>query len=332
MWIELDKDSKIPFYIQIKEQIKKMIQEGLLTEGEQLPTERELSETLNISRNTVSTAYEELKRERIIDSSPGKGTFVAASDKSLNIKIPQDKMRKYGEMFEKVIDEALQEDLSLDDISGIFKEKLKEKKKLLKKTKIAFVECNYEQLSYFSHRLELGVGVNIHSFLLDDIYKDIPGFLRQLKDIDFIVTTFFHLPEVEKIVQGKKPVIAISLDPQIETMVRIARIPEGSKVSLVCISDRFAERVKKSLKNVGITNIELKHTTTRDIKKLQKFLKGTDAIIVSPGRKRDVETLIKDKELPIIEFVYVPDKGSIHNLRMKIVKAQKEKEKNGNQG
>ncbi len=332
MWIELDKDSKIPFYIQIKEQIKRMIQEGLLTEGEQLPTERELSETLNISRNTVSTAYEELKRERIIDSSPGRGTFVAVSDKSLSIKIPKDKIEKYGDIFEQIISEALQDDLSLDDIYGIFKEKLKEKKKLLKKTKIAFVECNYEQLSYFSHRLELGVGVNIHSFLLDDIYKDIPAFLRQIKDVDFVVTTFFHLPEVEKIVQGRKPVIAISLDPQIETMVRIARIPEGSKVALVCISDRFAERVRKSLKNVDITNIELKHTTTRDVKKLQKFLKGVDAIIVSPGRKRDVEEIVKDRDIPVIEFVYVPDKGSIHNLRMKIVKAQKEKEKNGNQG
>ncbi len=329
MWIELDKNSKIPFYIQIKEQIKKMIQEGMLTEGEQLPTERELSETLNISRNTVSTAYEELKRERIIDSSPGRGTFVATSDKTLNIKIPKDKVKKYGAIFEKIIDEALQEDLSFDDLSGIFKEKIKEKKKLLKKTRLAFVECNYEQLSYFSHRLELGVGVNIHSFLLDDIYKDIPGFLRQIRDMDLIVTTFFHLPEVEKIVSGKKPVMAISLDPQIETMVRIARLPEGAKVSLVCISDRFAERVKKSLRNVNLTNIELKHTTTKDIKKLQKFLKGSDAIIVSPGRKRDVEAIVKDKNIPIIEFVYVPDKGSVHNLRMKIIKVQREKEKNG---
>ncbi len=328
MWIELDRDSKIPFYIQIKEQIKQMIQEGLLTEGEQLPTERELSETLNISRNTVSTAYEELKREKIIDSSPGKGTFVAALDKPINMKIPNNKREKYGTLFEDIINEALQEDLSLDDILSIFKEKLKEKRKLLKRTKIAFVECNYEQLSYFTHRLELGIGVNIQSFLIDDIYKDIPTFFRQIKDIDFIVTTFFHLPEVEKIIQGKKPVVAISLDPQIETMVRIARIKDNAPVSLVCISDRFAERVKKSLKNVGI-NINLRHTTTRDIKKLQKFIKGTEAIIVSPGRKRDVEGIVKDKEIPIIEFVYVPDKGSIHNLRMKIIKSQKEKDKNG---
>lgn len=332
MWITLDRKSKIPFYIQIKEQIKKMIQEGLLTQGEQLPTERELSETLNISRNTVSTAYEELKREHIIDSSPGRGTFVALNNKGMNIKIPQDKIEKYGTMIEKIIEEALQEDLTPDEILAICKDKVKKRKKLLKKTKVAFIECNYEQLSYFSNRLELGIGINVHPFLLDDIYKNIPAFLRQLNDIDLVVTTFFHIPEVEKIIGGKKQVLAISLDPQIESMVRIARLPEGSKVALVCISDRFAEGVKKSLENVNITGINLKYTTTKDMKKLQKFIKDVDAIIVSPGRKRDVEVLVKNKDIPIIEFVYVPDKGSLHNLRMKIIKFKKEKSENVTQG
>jgi len=70
MKIEIDKKSGIPLYLQIKHQIKKLLENGNLKEGEQLPTERDLSENLQVSRNTVSMAYKELVLENIILSIP----------------------------------------------------------------------------------------------------------------------------------------------------------------------------------------------------------------------------------------------------------------------
>jgi len=55
--IEIDKKSGIPLYLQIKYQIKKWLEEGDVKEGKQLPTERDLSESLGVSRNTVSNTY-----------------------------------------------------------------------------------------------------------------------------------------------------------------------------------------------------------------------------------------------------------------------------------
>ena len=43
MKIEIDKKSGIPLYLQIKHQLKKLLENGNLKEGEQLPTERDLS-------------------------------------------------------------------------------------------------------------------------------------------------------------------------------------------------------------------------------------------------------------------------------------------------
>ena len=65
-----------PIYIQIKTYLEEMISKGLLPHNSKLPSTRELSLILNISRNSIISAYEELKSEGIIYSVSGKGTFV----------------------------------------------------------------------------------------------------------------------------------------------------------------------------------------------------------------------------------------------------------------
>ncbi|MEG2057886.1 MAG: PLP-dependent aminotransferase family protein [Romboutsia sp.] len=72
--INLTKDKAI--YIQLKDHINNMISKGLVPNNSKLPSSRELSQILKISRNSVVLAYEELKSEGVIYSLYGKGTFV----------------------------------------------------------------------------------------------------------------------------------------------------------------------------------------------------------------------------------------------------------------
>ena len=69
-----------PIYIQIKNNIMDMISKGMLIKGSKLPSTRELSNILNVSRNSILSAYDELKSEGIIYSVKGKGTFVNISN------------------------------------------------------------------------------------------------------------------------------------------------------------------------------------------------------------------------------------------------------------
>ncbi|WP_296648449.1 aminotransferase-like domain-containing protein, partial [Romboutsia sp. 13368] len=64
-----------PIYIQIKNHIVDMISKGLIPDKSKLPSTRELSSLIKVSRNSVILAYEELKSEGYIYSIPGKGTF-----------------------------------------------------------------------------------------------------------------------------------------------------------------------------------------------------------------------------------------------------------------
>lgn len=79
MKINIEKNSKIPLYVQIKNQIKDMIYSKIIPVDYVLPSERELAKTLKINRSTVVKSYEELKMEGIIDSKMGKGTYVIYS-------------------------------------------------------------------------------------------------------------------------------------------------------------------------------------------------------------------------------------------------------------
>jgi GntR family transcriptional regulator len=79
MDIRIDKNSRVPIYDQIKEQIKGLIHAGQIKTGDQLPTIRELSVELSVNFNTVALAYRDLVNEGVIITERGKGTFVAST-------------------------------------------------------------------------------------------------------------------------------------------------------------------------------------------------------------------------------------------------------------
>ncbi|AQP54767.1 GntR family transcriptional regulator [Vagococcus penaei] len=69
--------AKLPVYIQIHDQIKQEIHEGKWKIGDRLPSERELSETFNVSRMTLRQAIQTLADEGILERKVGSGTYVA---------------------------------------------------------------------------------------------------------------------------------------------------------------------------------------------------------------------------------------------------------------
>ncbi len=324
MKIEINKSSRIPLYLQIKEQLKELIQNGQLFKGMQLPTERELSHQLKVSRNTVSMAYKELSLEKIISSTSGKGTFITAEAGPENHLLSNTQKSTVIRKIDLAIEKALESNIPVEDFIRLISHRYKEKRALSNNIHIAFIECNQEQLFYFSHKLELGTGINIIPILIDEMYLNKVNFQNQIKSVDLIVTTFFHLQEVEDYLKNEnKKIVAIALDPEMETMVRIAHIATPDiNIGLVCLTDKFAERVIKSINNSGIKYKNIAFTTTKELNELKRLIRKNDILIVSPGRKKEVQKLIS-KNIPLIEFIYVPDKGSIDTLNKTIIDIKK---------
>ena len=65
-----------PMYQQIAEDLQAQIESGLLEPGAQLPTELELRDRYNSSRNTIRDAIKRLTSQGLVETRPGQGTFV----------------------------------------------------------------------------------------------------------------------------------------------------------------------------------------------------------------------------------------------------------------
>ena len=75
--IQLNYRDSRPIYEQVKDGLRQLIINGVLTEGSRLPSVRELAVSLTINPNTIQRAYRELESEGYIVSVPGKGSFCA---------------------------------------------------------------------------------------------------------------------------------------------------------------------------------------------------------------------------------------------------------------
>jgi GntR family transcriptional regulator len=72
----LDSRSGVSPYLQVVQQVRQAMRLGLLREGDQLPTVKDVVASLAINPNTVLKAYRELERDGLVAARQGIGTFV----------------------------------------------------------------------------------------------------------------------------------------------------------------------------------------------------------------------------------------------------------------
>ena len=94
----LDGRSGVAPYMQLVHQVRQAMRLGVLTEGDQLPTVKDVVAKVAINPNTVLKAYRELEYEGLVAARPGVGTFVTRTltDESLAAHGPlRDELRAW---------------------------------------------------------------------------------------------------------------------------------------------------------------------------------------------------------------------------------------------
>ncbi len=80
--IVIDERSKEPIYRQIVAQVRRLVAEGRLAPGDELPSLRQLAVSLAVHLNTVALAYRELERQGIVRLRQGSRATVLAVDRA----------------------------------------------------------------------------------------------------------------------------------------------------------------------------------------------------------------------------------------------------------
>ena len=122
--IMIDLMSRVPIYEQIIEQLETFVLKGILDVGDQIPSVRSLSIQLSINPNTIQKAYSELVRTGIIDTVPGRGSFIAKEAKANLRNLQGNQLKELSNIVEKLALAGISKEEIIESIDKVYLEKV----------------------------------------------------------------------------------------------------------------------------------------------------------------------------------------------------------------
>jgi len=306
----------IPLYLQIKSSILARIKSGEYYPGFKVPTERELSITLGVSRNTVSAAYKELLLEGVLEARQGRGTFVkTARDREDEV------VGGRRERLVRIIDEAMAKVLELgftvDQFAAIASIRAKEKTQSIKELRVAIVDSTAENIERYSSQIAQVANVHFEGVLLPEL---IAGNVQVelLQACEIVVTALEHQLVVANLMGSGNKVIGVATVPNLTAVIKLARLPMNTKVVLVARTIEFYQQLKSLLAKAGISHLDLIFTQSEDAKELLPLLADRQVLIVSEEREMVIRQLATEQQ-EVIPFYYEIDQGSLRQVMMQLV-------------
>lgn len=116
--IRLDFRSQEPIFQQIVRQVEKMVQDGVLKPGDQLPTVRQMAIDLRINFSTVARAYHILDEQKLISTQRGRGTYIWNESPPPAREIGRGALAR--ELVQAFLEQASQKGFTLQEIKAAF--------------------------------------------------------------------------------------------------------------------------------------------------------------------------------------------------------------------
>lgn len=117
---QVDDNSDIPIWIQIRKRLVYLIRSGKLDENERLPSVRELSVQLGVNYNTINKVYQDLERDGFIFTRRGKGSYVAERTAYEALDIDDE----VEALATDLVGRAFEKGMEADDLVDLIREKI----------------------------------------------------------------------------------------------------------------------------------------------------------------------------------------------------------------
>ena len=305
--LDVSRGSDVPISTQIYWQLVYQIDSGRLLPGARLSPVRELGAALRVNPNTIRAVYRRLADGGYVASRHGAGTVVA--DRPPKRRRPEALAGIVSEMLRR----AAQSGFTVDEVAAAAFAAASERRRPGPVVRVLFAECTSADAGYDAERLndEFAGKIEVEGTLLDELPDRLDRF-----HYDLVATTTFHADEAQALVGGRVPVVAMLVGPgYVELVHEIAGLPVGSRVGVVCASERGADNIAETLAISGTKGIELSSALMDDPAGLAEIDRTADLILIS----REALSLGLDRGLTRIERVrpwtYEFDPAAIEHLR-----------------
>jgi len=130
MLMDREWNDNLPIYLQLRDRVVAMILDGVLKEGDPLPSVRTVSADYRLNPLTVLKAYQELVDEGLVETRRGLGMFVNNGARILLLKAERQKFLKedWPRIHETILRLGLKPEELLDDNGASRRQKSKNKK------------------------------------------------------------------------------------------------------------------------------------------------------------------------------------------------------------
>jgi hypothetical protein len=174
---------------------------------------------------------------------------------------------------------AAQAGFTPDEVAAAAYAVASERKRPGQQVRVLFAECTTADAGYDAERLnrEFAGSIEAEGTLLDELPERLDRF-----HYDLVATTTFHADEAQALVGGRVPVVAMLVGPgYVELVHEISELREGSRVGVVCASDRGIENIAETLSIAGTKGVELLSATIHDDERFALIDRTADLILMS---------------------------------------------------
>ncbi len=305
MDLRINSKSHVPIHVQLEGQIKHLILAGRFEVGSRLPSIRALAGYLRVNRNTVARVISDLEREGYVESRRGSGVYV--------VRPPVDEEEaKRHEVLERVMDLTAARGIPIEELAYALLARGGVRPQ--EKTPILFVECTREELDQFSEELEEQLPVEVESVLLEDLAERVSG--EQDLPWRMAVTTFFHVHEVQDIVEPRGiEAVALLAEANIESLRRLTELPEGTPVAVVGWGRTCMENLSRSIEGAGLDHLRFVQVyVDEQTDEVLETLEEVNAVVCASITAMKLREIGISRALDIIEEDRVLDQGGIEML------------------
>jgi DNA-binding transcriptional regulator YhcF (GntR family) len=280
----INRQNKIPYYLQLKDLIRYQISTGTLRYKQQLPTVHGLAKQIGINFETVRKAYKELESEGLVATKRGVGTYVSGSAVSKQLTRIVDSKPEAVESIRTSIRESLQTGATPAAIKQMIDEVHSELVRENNSWFVSFAECNWFQAREVSEVLKGVLGLDVRPILLKDLRNEIEKHGEHDRRMSAVITTGFHIDEVRRTI-GDRPVeiefVITNMSP--ETRRKLEAYPKTARFGFIC-RDAASQDFYQSMltAELGIKS-EMVSCTLNEKAKVARLLNSVDVLLVSPS-------------------------------------------------
>ena len=304
--LQLAMDDPAPVYQQLVDQLRLLVNTGELRPGARLPSARHLAANLGVNRNTALRAYLVLAREGLLEGRRGGGTVVIgpAPGARSRVRVPPQLAAQVGQLVAAANDLGVTSGDLVEFIARHVDVRMRRAD-----LRVVFVECNPESLEHFIGRIRDEFGVAMRPLLLSGVAD--ASRKGQLRDVDCIVSTFFHLSEIRRALREaavETEVFAIGVRPHLSVIEALERLARRSTVGVMYYErpgDLFAadrlQRMAEAVAHTGVRELRVRPVLVRGSLR-PRDVEGLDALVVRPENVAPIRQKLP-RSLPLIEFV-----------------------------